>query len=765
MSDQNTLTLPEAINLALGHQKSGRLQQAETIYRQILQASPNHPDANHLLGILSQQTGHHEMAVSLISKAIQVRPNVPNLHLNLGNALVSTGKLEQAVNSFEQAIFLKPDYLEAHVNLGSTWQQLNKHPQAIESLQNALHLHPDLPELHLALGRSLQETGQLEEATACFNRSLALNPKDIKALLHLGMVLAKNAKNQEAKTCFQQILTLEPNIPQAHFNLGNIFQKEGDHTQAADCFQSALALRPNHAETHYNLGKLFLLQNNYKKAIPCFRKALTLKPGIPDILNNLGIALWETGMLSDSVTHFKHALSLDPDHTQALHNLGRALASCGQPEQAIICYQKGHERQPNSAKHHNYYLFMLNYLHIDNPTKIIDSHTKWDRIHGKVGREKIFSHDLAGRETKNRLRIGYVSPDFRTHAVSYFIEPILQNHDRNRFEIFAYAEVPKPDATTYKLQSRVDTWRSTVGLSNEQLARTIYEDQIDILVDLAGHSADNRLVAFTYKPAPIQATYLGYFATTGLKNMDYWITDTAIHPHDDMQWASETLHRLPRCYMCYQPRAGLPKPVQSPRKDGNVVFGSFNNMSKITPKILDAWSQILLRVNGSRLLMKSNDFSDPHLTKKMLENFTRHGVKPERIRIVAKVPTYNDHMGMYSEIDIALDTFPYTGATTTADTLWMGVPVVTLAGNHFVERMSLSLLSAVGHPEWCAENLEAYMALAVEMAAQGPRSSEERQTLRQQMAASPLCDPQDMTRSLEEAYEEMWRIKTAKQGK
>ncbi|MBF0370010.1 MAG: tetratricopeptide repeat protein [Magnetococcales bacterium] len=593
MSDQTTLTLPEALNLAMSHQKAGRLQQAEVIYQNILKAQPNHPAANHLLGVLAIQGGRYEVATSLIKKAIQCQPNIADFHLNLGSA--------------------------------------------------------------------------------------------------------------------------------------------------------------------------YLLAKKFDQAITCFRQALTLQPNLAEAFCNLGIALWETERWHDAIVSYNQALAFKPNYPTALFNLGLALANQGQSEKALTYYQKSHEHLPNSYRYLSSYLFMLSHLRINDPGIIIDTHQKMEQIHARVGRGKIQPHDITARSANPRLRIGYVSPDFRNHAVSYFIEPILRNHDRSRFEIFAYAEVSKPDATTHKLRSRVDTWRSTIKLSDEQLAKTIHADQIDILVDLAGHTINNRLTTFTYKPAPIQATYLGYFATTGLKSMDYWITDTTIHPQDDMQWTTESLYRLPRCYMCYQPRAGLPEPVKSPRGDETVIFGSFNTMGKIMPKVLNAWCQILQRAPNSRLLLKNKMLGDKHLAEEMLAYFTHHGIEPKRIHLVARVPTYNDHMAMYSEMDIALDTFPYTGATTTADALWMGVPVVTLAGRHFVERMSLSLLSAVGHPEWSAENLDDYVDLAVDMAARGVRSSQERQALRQQMAASPLCDPQGMTQSLEEAYRKMWLMKVAEQ--
>jgi len=388
---------------------------------------------------------------------------------------------------------------------------------------------------------------------------------------------------------------------------------------------------------------------------------------------------------------------------------------------------------------------------------LLREHQAWDLIHG--GREKAmsFSYPRPTKE-KKRLRIAYVSPDFYRHAVSQFIAPVLEYHDREQVEVYCYAEVHHPDEVTARLQQQADVWRSSVGLSYEQLARMIHADGIDVLVDLAGHShADRtRLKVFTWKPAPVQASYLGYFATTGLTAMDYWISDTVAHPEDSVEQAVETIYRLPRCCVSYQPPREAPAVV--PRQGGDTLtFGCFNNIAKVGDEAIVCWSRILQALPDARLVLKAGQFADPVVCQSTRERFAHCGIAPERLQLWSYTDSLAAHFALYGEIDIALDTLPRTGVTTTADALWMGVPVVTLAGSRFIERLGASLLTTVGLEALIASSPEDYVATAVALARDPAQRSRLRTMLRDRLATSPLCDGHDLARHLETAYRCMWR--------
>ncbi|MBF0368918.1 MAG: hypothetical protein HQL52_05600 [Magnetococcales bacterium] len=323
-----------------------------------------------------------------------------------------------------------------------------------------------------------------------------------------------------------------------------------------------------------------------------------------------------------------------------------------------------------------------------------------------------------------------------------------------------YAEVAKHDEITERLKGLTHQWRSTVGLGDRELAQLIRKDGIDILVDLAGHTAHNRLGTFTYRPAPVQVTYLGYFTTTGLSAMDYWLTDHALHPETTPEQTTEKIHRLPRCWISYLPNPDCPEPHLRRRDNPRgVVFGSFNNLRKITPPVVALWSRLLKGVPEATLLLKTRQLKDPHQQQNLLARFAQHGIGPERLTLTSPVSGYAEHMALYGEMDIALAPFPCTGGTTSTDTLWMGVPVVTLAGDHFIERMSLSMLTAIGRVDLIAENEDRYVEIAQQLAQKGPRSDTDRLALHHQVAASPLYDAVDLTRHMEKAYRTLWQEK------
>ncbi len=535
--------------------------------------------------------------------------------------------------------------------------------------------------------------------------------KTLEALINAGQL-------RDARILCKKYCTANRRDVAAWSMLGIINIRLGTIREAARCFRHIIDLVPQHAGAHYNLAKLLAGEGKYEQAI----------------------------------RHYQQAVNAQPDFAEAFYNLANLLKEQGDLEGASINYRQALHLRPRYIKAHCNFLSLLSYNVMGDPQSILEAHRAWDRIHGGAAKAATFGHTRHGDPDK-RLRIGYVSPDFRKHAVSYFFEPLLEAHDRSKVEVYCYAEVPQPDDVTARLQLQADHWRSTVGLCDEDAARRIHADGIDILIDLAGHTAGNRLGIFTYKPAPIQATYLGYCTTTGLTAMDYWISDCYLNPEDTPELATENIYRLRRCWLCYRPPGAAPEPADRP-PDVPLTFGSLNNLVKLTPEVIALWSRILQAVPGSRLLLKTWQLAHRPERTRISHAFAGHGISAERLILEGASAHY---LETYQRIDIALDPFPRTGGATTADALWMGVPVISLAGDRYIERQGVSLLTAVGLPELIAYSREQYLAKAVALAQEPQRRSSIHHTLRPRMARSPLCDAASLAQDLESAYREMWQ--------
>jgi predicted O-linked N-acetylglucosamine transferase (SPINDLY family) len=401
-------------------------------------------------------------------------------------------------------------------------------------------------------------------------------------------------------------------------------------------------------------------------------------------------------------------------------------------------------------------LASINYSDRGSPAVLYEAHRAWGEVHGRpLPQADSYANERNG---ERRLRVGYVSPDFRQHSVAYFLEPLLRSHDRNAIEVFCYAEVNWPDATTKRFQGLADHWVTTVGMSDEALVERIRRDRIDILVDLAGHTAKNRLPVFANKPAPVQVTWLGYPSTTGLAAIDYRLVDTVTDPEaEGGAFSCETLVRLPAGFLCYGPPQDAPAPAARPHLSiDTLTFGSFNNASKLSASTIEAWARLLVRLPAARLLLKGKPFACAVTRASFLERLLRSGVAKDRVELLGWLPD-ESHLALYDRIDIALDPFPYNGTTTTCEALWMGVPVVTLRGDRHAGRVGASLLTQIGLTDLIADSVEAYVETAAALADDPARLAELGQSLRPRMAASPLCDATAFARKIEAAYRTMWQ--------
>jgi predicted O-linked N-acetylglucosamine transferase (SPINDLY family) len=487
-----------------------------------------------------------------------------------------------------------------------------------------------------------------------------------------------------------------------------------------------------------------------------FQRALEIWPSYAEAHANIGNLLKDNGYLQEAEASYQRAIHCEKGFSEVYSNLASLYLSRGDFEKAIATQRKAMALNAEFVEGHSNLLFALVYGAEVSGEEILAESRAWDEMHAAPLAARAQPH-LNDPDPGRPLRVGYVSPDFREHSVAYFLEPLLANHGSSAVEVFCYSEVAQPDQRTERFQALADHWRPTVGLSDHGLAQLIREDNIDILVDLAGHTANNRLLAFAEKPAPVQASWLGYGATTGMSAIDYRITDAITDPEGAEAHYSETLLRLPDAFFCYAPPADAPEVAPPPvLAQGHITFGSFNNLAKLTPQGVEVWASILRAVPDSRLLIKRMHRVDKATLGRYLELFAEHGIRAERLELVPWIPGRAGHLGTYGRVDIALDPFPYNGGTTSLEALWMGVPFVTLRGNRFISRMGASILTQLGLPELIAESEADYVAKAVALASDRERLTELRSELRPTMAASPLCDAPSFARKMETAYRNVW---------
>jgi predicted O-linked N-acetylglucosamine transferase (SPINDLY family) len=739
---------------ALQHHQAGRLNAAEHIYRQILAVAPNQPDALHLLGLVAHQSGQQDAAIDYLGRAVAVHPSSAIYHNSLGEAYRAAGRSPQAAACYRRAIELAADYADAHNNLGTVLSQQGMLHEAIACYRRAVELEPAFAEAHNNLGIALKEQGKLDEAVACYRRALAARPEFAQAHANLGNALKEQENPREALASLQRAVALNPDDAEAHNNLGNLWQALGDSPQAIACYQRALELKPGYAEAHNNLANVLQEQGKSHEAIACYQRALTRAPQFAAAHANLGNALRDQGSLDEAIASYRRAIDIEPHFASAHANLGNAFKDQGSLDESIACYRRAVELQPDYAEAHSNLVYVLHFHPDWTAEAICEEHRRWNCQHAEPLAASIEPHHN-DRTMDRPLRIGYLSPNFRHHVVGLNLLPLLQAHDRRQFQVVCYSDVTCADAVTEQLRSHADVWRPVVGLPDPQLAAIMRQDAIDILVDLTLHMAHNRLRLFARKPAPVQVTFAGYPGTTGLSAIDYRLTDPWLDPpgENDRHYTEESV-RLPHSFWCYAPASEQPPVNALPAAEqGYVTFGCLNNFCKVNLGVLELWSEVLRRVDRSRLLLLAPQGSHRQRTLDFLE---QQGIEPARVTFAAPLP-HRQYLELYHQIDLGLDTFPYNGHTTSLDSFWMGVPVVTLAGITAVGRGGLSQLTNLGLPELIARTREDFVRIAVDLAADRPRLAQLRAGLRRRMEDSPLMDARRFARDVESAYRTLWR--------
>lgn len=649
-------------------------------------------------------------------------PDQPDaLHL-LGVACHLQGRGEEGVRLIRRAIERNPNAAPFHSNLANMLRDRGRRDEAIDAYRAAVRLAPDNRDAHDNLGTLLCAAGRLEEGVAALARANAIAPR--------------------AHTCA---------------NLGVALQSLGRLDEALAAFEACVSIDPRDAEGHAAVGLVRWLKGDAAGAIAAYRTLADLMPSSAEPYCHLGNLLGQTYALDESIRASRRAIELDPWSAAAWANLATALTRQGRIGEAIAAARESLRAPFPPAAAHDTLLLALNYDENASPRDVFDEHVRWGERYGNPA--SACANHANDRSPDRRLRIGYVSPDFREHPVATFIGPILARHDRGAFDVYCYSHDSHPDDVTRRLRSCDVAWRSIERLSDDDVAARVREDRIDVLVDLAGHTGNSRLLVLARRPAPVQATYLGYPNTSGLRGVGYRITDAITDPPGESDALNvERLVRLPRTVWVYSPEPAAPDVNDLPaRGTGRITFASFNALAKINPATIELWSNLLERVPRARLMLKTVAFLDPPTRERLAEAFAHHGIGGERLVLLPATPDVASHLRAYHDVDVALDPHPYNGTTTTCEAMWMGVPVVTMAGATHASRVGTSLLSSVGLPELIATSPDDWLGIATELAGDHGRLAALRRDLREQMRRSPLTDGPGFTRELESAYRAMWK--------
>lgn len=703
-----------ALSDIIQRHKAGEIVSVEADYRLFLKYHPDHYQASMNLGVLLNQTGRQKESVDWMEKALALKPDYAVGFSNLGTTLRDLGRVEEAMTAFQKAVDLKPDYAEAHNNLGV--------------------IHEDRLELDKAESHYRQAT---------------LYRKDyVTALNNLAHVLVLQGRIEAAETVARKVQKLAPHASEPDVILGKVRHDEGDLEKAFDCFSTALTKQGNSIHALLGAGSTLSRLKIFDKAMDAAQKVLELEPENREAHVLLVHNLRKLGRVNEAREACDKALSQHPEDPELIRLSGNTAVDYDDIDAGIELYEKSLMEDPKSAAAYHNLLFAANY-HPNWPAERIFS---LYRVWGEQCARPLMPVAASMPKVKKkgegrRLRVGYVSGDFREHAASHFIFPLLSNHDREAFKIFAYSQVAREDETSRRFKGLVDVWRRTIGMDDEAFCNQIRTEEIDVLVDLSGHTAGNRLLVFARKPAPVQVSWLGYGYTTGLPTMDWFLGDHRFTPLGSEKLFSERIWRLPTAFCYHPPETALPVSLLPAHQKGTITFGTLTRSIRLNPRVLDVWSGILKALPMTRLMLNSKTFKEDATCRYFAEAFSKRGIAPDRL-----IMQYTKNWEGYRAIDIMLDPFPHNAGTTTFEALWMGVPVVTLKDRPSVGRFGAAILGALDMDDWVADDEKAYVTLAVEKARNLEALAALRMALRERMRTSPLCDGEGFTRNLESAY-------------
>jgi predicted O-linked N-acetylglucosamine transferase (SPINDLY family) len=640
----------------------------------------------------------------------------------------------------------------------AAWGQFLKdnrrYAEAVPVLRRAALLMPESAAHWCDLGAACQDNEDVMGALEAYRRAMAIDPRRWEVYQNLGCLMEIQKNYEQSERFYRMCIECKPDCAMAWTALGRVCMERGRSEDSVTAYLEALRLEPT-AEIYCDLARTLLLRNRFDAAIDAARRAIHLNPRLAAPYCHAGMALVKLELPTEARQEFEAALAADPNCVEAMSGMAVVAAQFCRREESAAWYLRTMERDPGRRDTHSGLLFALAVGCAASHRELLEAHQGWARLHGAGVRAH--RHSPEHQDPERPLRIGFVSGDLVDHPVRFFLSPILRGLDRREFSVVCYSNSTYHDFATEQLRALSGEWCECATMQDSELAQRIRNDRIDILVDLSGHTLLNRLRAFLQKPAPVQVTYLGYPDTTGLPTMDYWITDWVLHPADTRHLTTERIWRLPRCWVTYEPPSNAPA-VAERANSGPVTFVTFNAMQKLGPESIALWAGVLAALPDSRLLVKARGMNSPGNIAIIGERLAGAGVSPERVTIMGRAQSRSEHLALYAGTDIALDTTPYSGGTTTAEALWMGVPVITLPGERMVGRMTASMLNSVGLDEFIARDADDFVRIAGELAQDAPRRSHLRRELRARVSASPLCDGPGLAREIGGAFRQMWRV-------
>ena len=664
------------------------------------------------------------------------------------------GLIDESVRCFQEATIIQPEQPEIHYNLAKAYELQGDIDAALQGFRNVLRLKPDFVLAYTKLGTLHESQGELDKSLENYLEAARLEPHRADAHYNLGRVLKEMRRYEEAATSFQAAIKLKPDFVQAIYNLGTVYHLLGDAKSAMEMYKNAILLQQDHLAAYIGLGNALKELGFIDHAIECYRHIIVLKPDLPGAYHNLAVMLKSQGKLEAAEDLIKKELQLQPGSVEAQIVLAQIRVAQVRVRESIAPLEKLLALKPDDVVVASALLFSMHYLPEYSAEDISAATAKCVACFNRS--EHHFTPPAKSPDPQRRLRVGYVSGDLYNHPVGYFVETVLAHYDESHYEIFCYYNYNKYDELTTRLQKYADHWQRVAGRSDDEVAQQIREDGIDLLIDLSGHTGRNRLGVFSLKPAPVQITWLGYFATTGLNAMDYIIADRYVIPPDEERTYTEKVVRLPNTYLCFSPPDIDMESGDLPAlATGDVTFASFNNNAKLTEEVVACWSRILRAIPRARLYLKYPPFGDTDIQNRYQGLFADQGVDSERIIFSGASPR-KEFLATYREVDIALDPYPYTGGTTTLEALWMGIPVISLCGDRFLSRIGVSILTNIGLTECVVDSEDAYVAQAIALASDLPRLAVLRNSLRSRLLSSRICDGPGFTRDLEAAYRRMW---------
>lgn len=742
-------------NLANAQMSVGLLNEAVGSYRRALQIDPDYADAYLNLGNALVELEQLDDAAANYRRALQLRPGISELHIKLGNVLADLGLFEDAATSYRLAIQINPDYAEAYYFLGNVLEEPGQREEAVAAYHQALRFNPDFAAAHNRLGMTFKELGQFDAALACYRQALALKKDYADAHHNLGVILEKLGQFDAAVESFRRALELKPDFAEAHHHLGNVLDALGQYDDARASHHNAVKIRHRLAEVHNRLGANLMERGSLKGALANFRRAIDLKPDFARAHMNLGVVLMKLERFEEAASRFRLALEFNPDSADAYLNLGNAQRNLGHNFDALTSFRRALELKPDFLPAQSSLLFTQNYIALP-PENCIEEARKYGRMAARKVTSRFSSWHCTTRP--ERLRVGIVSGDLYKHPVVYFLEALLTQVDASRIELFAYPTSTRVDEFTVRIKPKFAAWKPIHDLNDATAAKLIHADGVHILIDLSGHTSNNRLPVFAWKPAPVQVTWLGYFATTGLSEMDYLLADEVGVPESQREFFSESIWYLPNTRLCFSsPGTGHAiGPLPALSNDG-ITFGCFQNLAKLGDEVLEVWGNILAVVPNAKLRIQTYQLDQPAHVNQLMQRLQYHHITPAQVEIKGSA-IREDYLAAYAEVDMVLDTFPYPGGTTTCEALWMGVPTLTLAGDTLLARQGASLLTAAGLSDWVVNSKVEYISRAVALASDLPRLAALRSNLRQQVLASALFDAPGFAKHFESALWKMWQI-------